>query len=269
MKALRLGSPRYHDGEEVTKSTPKLFNGVPGVLVVSALLAGCGSHEGGLSTEQPAPTKAPTAEQAGPISFRYASPVTTYHYAFTTITSIGGSNARTFERQFSVQVTKVGNRFQAESTIQASLTDGKPTPGVTESMLKGFKLTTALNAHGDIISSHGEGTAGFVQPDAKDLGTSFAFPNRALRPGDSWSVDRGSYSVKYTFVDIEMVDGRRVAKFEERASDGKGGNVERPTVILVDPATGVLVDKIAETLIPGGPNESDPFVPARSEIKLR
>jgi len=233
------------------------------------LLTGCGAREGNLSNLQPADAGVPRAPQAVPVNFHYAPQDTTYYYTSTTITNSGGSNSHTSELQFAVKISKGADRYTAEATLEKSLVDGGPTPGITESMLKGFKLTTVLDPHGAITSSERVGTDGFVGQEARDLGTSFSFPNNALKPGDQWNQDRGSYTVTFKFVGIETSGNRRVAKFEERGSDAQGGKVDQPTLISIDADTGVLIDKVAETVIPSGPNATDPLVPVRSEIKLR
>ena len=232
-------------------------------------LAGCGAREGNLSSVQPTVSGIPRAPKSVPVNFLYAPGDTTYHYVSTTVSDVGGSNAHTSELQFAVKISKRADRYTAESTLEASLVDGAPTPGVTESMLKGFKLTTVLDPHGAIVSSQPVGTDGFVAPGAKDLGTSLALPSKALRPGDTWDEVGVSYTVTFKFVGIAKNGNRRVANFEETGSDAKGGKVEQPTRISIDADTGVLIDKEAETTITTGGNGAETSIPVRSEIKLR
>ena len=239
------------------------------IALAPVLLAGCGTKEGKLSGVQPKDAEPPSAGNVAPVTFRYAPQDVIYHYVSTTTTNFSGSNPRTTELQFAVKVSRSADRYTAEATIETSLTDDVPTTGVTESMLRAFKLTTVLDLHGAIVSSQGVGTEGFVGPGAKDLGTSFSFPSTGLKPGQSWNQDRGSYTVTFKFDGIEKSGNQRVAKFEETASDSQGGRVESPTIILVNPETGVLVDKLAETVIPTGSKPTDPLVPVHSELKLK
>jgi len=230
----------------------------------SLLLGGC--HVGTLS---PAAAGGNTvASQTAPLKFRYAPPEAVYHYVLTEETNPGGSNSHTTVLQFAVKVSKKSVGFAADTTVEGSLTDGKPTTGITESMIKEFKLTSELDDRGGVVASHGVGLEPFHAAGARDLGNVFRLPPTELKAGDTWSEKRGSganaYELKFKFVGIEQVGSQRIAKFEERAADKRGGKVEQPTLISVDADTGVLTDKAAQTLLP-----TDPPIPVRSEIRLR
>jgi len=226
---------------------------------MAVVLGGCRADEGAVS--KPMSPESAAKEGYVPVNFRYLPKLQTYRYASTTTSS------HVVERRFAVKVARVADRFVAESTIEASLVDGQPELGVTESMLKAFKLTTTLDPHGAVVSSHAEHTDHFLGPDARDIGFAFELPSNGLKPGDSWTQSRGGYDVTFTFIGVQSSGSQRLATFEERA---KAGNrkVDIPTKIVVDADTGVLVDKFVETQIPSGPKPTDPLVPVRSEIKL-
>jgi len=235
------------------------------------LLAGAGCREGALA---PVGTKdVPRAPQADAVQFRYAPPKATYHYVSTTVTNEGSSDAHKTEIQFAVKVSKRGQGYEAVATVESVLRDGQPGPGITEAMILAFKLTTNLDADGAIVGSSGTGLDKFVGPGARDIGIAMKLPKQPLRPGETWTEERGSgpdrFKVEFKFVELQQAGATHQAKFEERAMDSHGGRVENPTQITIDADTGVLILKSAQMNIPSGPRPTDPPIPIQSEIRLK
>lgn len=230
--------------------------------VVPVVLAGCASQ--GKLVDAP---KTPTKDTLTPFNFSFKPKPATYHYVLITTINLNTPAAHTGEQRYAVQLSKRADRYVGVTTIDAALMDGVPQQGITESMLHSFQLTTVITPHGVAESAKGTGLEPFLPSDAKEVGYLFELPSQPLLPGDTWKKKFGDITKTFKLIGVDSAGGQRLASFEETAT-GKGTKVEIPTKITIDADSGLLVDKIAETEIPSGPNHDGPPVSIRSEIKL-
>lgn len=233
------------------------------ILLAPLLIAGCGLKEGSLST----PNKVDLKVAMKPYYLHYAPKPGQYRYVSTTITNAGAPDSHTSQLEFNVTVTRKADRYTAVATIVSATTDGEPRVGITESMLRDFRLTSIIDPHGVVMSSSGVGTAPFVGKDAKDMGTNFELPSGPLKPGDTWQKKLNGFTLTFKFDGVDIAGGQALATFEETAS-GNGKRDDIPTMITVDADSGVVLEKSVSTEIPSGPDPNAPLVPVSSDLRL-
>jgi hypothetical protein len=243
------------------------------LLVFGAYLAGCASHEGGLSSAPVTPpaTKPADAAPPKPVTFHYAPDKPEYRYVVLTNETATGGTPRNAELDFTVKVGRKGKQFTNDSTVQAVLDGGVQIASLADKM-KVFHVVTTLDGAGKILTSRATAAEGLLPEGSADLGASITLPTKPMLPGEKWveKIHTGDedYEATYTFTGIETEGAQRIATFEKLASDVHGAKSLRPTIIKIDADTGVLIDKVADIVFKD-PTNPGIDVTAHFETKLK
>lgn len=150
------------------------------------------------------------------------------------------SPAQSLDMSMTMTAEKVEND---QTTFRTKITkmnmNGQPMPPQAATMMQNMSIVQVMDKHGKVLSTQVEGVPG-AQPPTNSF-TSAAFPDHAVKVGDTWSATTQGTTVNYKLVSVDSKGGKNVAEIDATAAPGGTLKTPNPIKIVVDVDTGMPV----------------------------